>query len=427
MDKATLIDLVRKGKLRVVLESLKELTIETSQSNHVSLLISRFERNEKDYFIDNVIGKEDYNRESNIVTKALLNLIDQIFMRELPQDKFDVSQKNIGIYDIEVVDERLIKALDIYIDKGEFTSAKIILLSRYGSFYDLPLVFKLKLIEIEQKYGLLKDARKHIDYLLEHSSQIEDEKKLLKIKILDFRLSSQERDVVKLVSTYENLLALVEQLDELSFKCTILNRTGVAFAVLKDKNKSRSCFEESKRNAIQLNLDHSLITANCLHAMCALVKKVPIDGDPLEILINSQIEYLQKDINRYIWQANAFKSSVQCLFSEAAYYLLMGQNSKGNFRLCIANQLVTLTKASSTTEGYAELVSVLADVPTIMKQVELAMNGFQNRNAFQYEVKMPIGELLIETALVYEAVNESPSDLTWGKVRELINNYDHRH
>jgi hypothetical protein len=314
--------LLAKGKIEEAFEQLKVLIKSSQYRKELSLLIIRFEANETEYNVANTVSREDYKLELNRIIRATLLLAEKGI--EFPKEakKSDVDNK---IFDIPVKDDNLTNALNIYIDRGEYTSARIVLLSRYGSFYDLPLILKLKLIEIEQKYGLFEHARGHIDYILDRIDQIEDSNKAFKVKVMDLRLASQERRSEKLIRIYSPLLEEAELLNELPFKCTILNRVGVAFAVLKNNQKSRELFEESKKNAIELNLDHSWITAHCLHAMCALIKNVPFDGDPLAELIKAQYEYLEKETDRNIWQGNAFKSSVQCLFSEASYYLLTGQ------------------------------------------------------------------------------------------------------
>jgi hypothetical protein len=69
----------------------------------------------------------------------------------------------------------------------------------------------------------------------------------------------------------------------------------------------------------------------------------------------------------------------------------------------------------------------LDDVPSIKKIVEIAMNGYNNHNAFQTKVKMPIGELLVESASAFDSVMHSPTSDSWGNIRALITEFDNKH
>jgi hypothetical protein len=427
MTQKIVTDLLSRGKIDDALTQLS-LFIKDDEDllKELLLLQSRSATNLRNMNL-NKITQGEYSNENTKITSAIQSLINDFNQSHTVVEyaKKEKKQPNTKIYDIEILDINLAKALDIYIDRGEFHSAKIMLINRYGSFLDLPLDFKLKIIEINQKYGQLKEAREQIDYILEHLSEVKNTVKAFKIQIMDFRLASQEHRTNWLIDNYKNLIQIADDLGEPAFKCTLLNRVGVAFAAEEHYQQSQIIFDKSKENATELGLDHSFITADCLHAMCALLKHTPISKNPLETLIQAQTEYLEKETNRYIWQGNAFKSTIQCLFSEAAYYLLIGQQSKGVYRLCIANQFVTLCKANSTSEGYSELVVLLKNTPKIQKKVELAMNGYNNENNFLSSIET-IGELLIDTSPIFEAVSIAPNSLSWEKVRNQISKYDKR-
>ncbi len=148
---------------------------------------------------------------------------------------------------------------------------------------------------------------------------------------------------------------------------TVYSRAGVAYALLDEKTKSKECFERALTLAEQGNgNNHQLITIGVLWAMAAHFRGVEqqIGIPPLDRIIAAQTGYLTNETSLAFAQAYPLKSSVQCLFAEAAM-LLTGQTPEnGYLRLAAASVMRRKAYAHPYAEGFAELIALVRDEDT---------------------------------------------------------------
>ncbi|KAB2867989.1 MAG: hypothetical protein F9K37_11240 [Bacteroidales bacterium] len=329
------------------------------------------------------------------------------------------------IIDKEPINEYILK----YIDSGDYVSAKNILLGIHG-FEDAPLNKKLEIIKIEQKSGFigkensLPGAREHLDMLLEpeYFRHLSNENQNI-LRLLNIKVLSQEQNHNEVIKQYESVINHISDSNmSQGLKCGIYHRAGIAFGTLRNGLKTRECFERSLEIAKKHNEKHAEITCKMFQSITQSLVGFDLGIiDPIQQLVDCGRKYFEYPTNHALWQANSFKSSVQCLFAEAAIYLSRGQNRQGLLRLVAANLLSPFAKSHPKSEGYAEIFAIYPN-GDLKNWIELAMYPDDiNKDKFQRKHERTlVSEYLRELRDVIPSLSRNPSYENWNSLRNVI-------
>lgn len=302
-------------------------------------------------------------------------------------------------------------------DSDAYTAINTLLgIKRYQECSDQIM---LEVAVIEQKYGLLNQARVHIDYALSSSRLKPTSILALEFLVLDLKVTTQEGRYNLVAKNHKRVESLIKDSNnpELSpLLYGIHHRAGVAYAILGKPAQSAQCFRDSMALSEQLPQGHAQTTCRYNQAITQLLRDVDNQMDsPLKEVIDCQLAYLEQPTDRAFWQANKLKSCLHCLFAEAAILLRRG-DATAYYRLAVANLLVAKANSNAWAEGYAELLALIPE-ENIRKTIRLAMQpDAQAKNSFQ-RAYLASGPYLTNISPVIHILGD-PSGANWRILRE---------
>lgn len=147
---------------------------------------------------------------------------------------------------------------------------------------------------------------------------------------------------------------------------SVYSRTGVAYALIGDREQSANCFRKAISYAGHSN-EHQLITIGVLWAMAVCFRDVDPQteaANPLDTVVKAQMDYLKTPVSAAFAQAYPLKSAVQSLFAEAAMLLRGNNPEKGRLRLAAAGVMRRKAFAHPQAEGFAELIALVPNEDT---------------------------------------------------------------
>ncbi|RKZ54460.1 MAG: hypothetical protein DRR16_03175 [Candidatus Parabeggiatoa sp. nov. 3] len=342
------------------------------------------------------------------------------------EKKHAVSTKSNQFNSIVSRKQEMLESVEAYLDYGDYISAKNLLLG-YLPYNDLPIDMKLQIIIIEQKYGLINDARNHIDYIFSHNLETVPTDLRIQLNIVNFKILSQEFKFDEIIASSNKLISLLTDSEYDRFLCPVYSRIGFAYAVKYDLKSSIKYLDLSLAVAQKYNEKHAEITSNMFRSLTHLFRWVDDEffDSAINNIVATQSLYLTSPTNINLWQANRLKSTVQCLFIEAASYLLR-RDDRGWIRLVIAHILTQSAKSHPHAEGYSELLAIIPG-DDLRNLIELAIYSDDfHRDKFQKEFLSSVSMYLRDCQeVVYQIRN--PTAGSWKKLRKLINKLDKKY
>ena len=227
---------------------------------------------------------------------------------------------------------------------------------------------------------------------------------------------SQQHEFQKIVSHSKNVLSWLRKTNQKGHIAPALSRTGIAYAVLGERDKSKACFEKAMDIAIN---DHQAITISVFWSLAQRFRGVSYpNNDPNKTVIDAQTRYLQVNADNNIAQAYPYKSTVQCMFAEATMLMDGLDSNKGWGRLIITYLLRHKAWAHSSSEGYAELIAMVEN-ENIKKQIVSAMLPTITDVFLQYpEVTQNLGKC----QEVLKGLDNENTIQYWATLRKSVEN-----
>lgn len=311
-----------------------------------------------------------------------------------------------------------------FLDSGDYDSAINALYEDSEKFKDIASCdIKLQISIMEQKCGKISDARRHVNYV--KNSLWEDLPNDIKMQfeVLDIKILNQENEFDEVCNKITSLIGQLDLDDSfIHHKNSMYNRSGVAFAVKGENQKSEICFQKSLELLKITKQDHMKTTYDYFGTIANFFRGVNYSVyDHIERMKEIQSDFLENEVDNNYWQANPVKSYVHSLFAEAAF-LLVKEKRKAWIRLAIANLLMTNIQCTHQAEGFAELLSLMPEGVESEKDnkkiIELAM---KDKKGFQR--KYLKGQDLLKCQQMLKHV-EAPTQKNWIELRAFFDNYD---
>ncbi len=336
----------------------------------------------------------------------------------------DIDSKSGGERTIIISEkEDIFKSVQVCLDYGDYISAKNILLG-FLPYDELPIDTKLYVIIIEQKYGLIKDARKHMNAVIGQNNWHKIPQKLqAQFNLLNLKLLSQEHHFDKIIDQYDSVTKSLVENEQEEYLCQVYWRVGFSYAAQEKLADSKLYLKQALQLALKNKEKNSEVTVKVMSAIAHIFRGVDVEFDtPLDFITKGQTIYLQAPANIKLWQVNRLKSSVQSLFAEAAYYLTKGDD-KGRTRLITANILTQMVKSNPYAEGYSELIALVPE-GILKKRIKLAMYSDEgHRDKFQKKNSQQLSMYLRGYQEVIYQLRE-PTAKNWCKFRKIYEELD---
>lgn len=326
-------------------------------------------------------------------------------------------------------EEVTLEVADKYMDSGDYITAKNLFLGGM-KFEDIPFQEQLNVLIIEQKYGLISDAQKHIEYLYNNDlANISDEQMTL-LALVQLKVHSQAHNFKDVIELFPNVLQALKNTGQEVRACSVFNRTGMAYAALGDIDNSKTYLQNGFEIAHGHQENHLIITSKMYQSIAQLFCGVPCGIDnPLKQVTECQNLYFEHPINKnnvILWQTYNFKSIVQCLFCEAAIYLAKGKREIAYIRMTAANLLSPIARSHPKAEGYAELLGIINQMG-IRKKVEVAMYPDEvHKDRYQKKITS-ISLYLKQLQKVVPILYNSPDINKWNNLRSFLTKFDEKY
>lgn len=214
---------------------------------------------------------------------------------------------------------------------------------------------------LRQKWGFIKNSDiSTIDKKLVDLAADEDGKTLLtEYKVLYIKILSQTKQFNKVIELGEEVAALLDSHPLPEQLPAFRHRMAIAHAISGDWKKGQHWFALAREP--NYSNSHSRLTTDSLQAIASyFCNSQDSYASSISELKEAQQSYLRELTDSSFWQINGFKSTLQCLFAEAAILLSNSVNDlRGRTRLIAAHLLASHVMTTPLAEGYAELLAMI--------------------------------------------------------------------
>lgn len=218
-----------------------------------------------------------------------------------------------------------------------------------------------KYLILRQKWGFIDSSDiKAIGQKLKDLAGDEYGKTLLaEYKVLNIKILSQKKQfkkVIELGTEVEAFLVSNPLPDQLP---AFRHRMAVAHAICGSWVEGQRWFDLARDP--DCSNSHSRLTTDSLQAIASyFCNNHNSYSDSISRLKVAQQSYLRELTDSRFWQINGFKSSIQCLFAEAAILLSNHiDDTRGRTKLIAAHLLASHVMTTPLAEGYAELLAMI--------------------------------------------------------------------
>ena len=233
-------------------------------------------------------------------------------------------------------------------------------------FADAPPEDQLQVLRIYQKFGWIGRVDSLISSLVHQRFEWPEELQP-QLRLVELKLASQRGDFEWVINHHDSVDKALRQTDFPLRRISAFHRLGVAHAVKGDSEKSEAAFTRALELSSANRQDHALCTGKMLRALARAFRTRPsergqrnLTRDVIVTLREVQSQYLSAPVVRSLDQANWRKSSVSCLFAEAAVLLRCSDTTDaGWYVLGLAHLLGHLAVTHAAAEGYAELLGLV--------------------------------------------------------------------
>jgi glycosyltransferase involved in cell wall biosynthesis len=315
-----------------------------------------------------------------------------------------------------------------YMDIGDFISSKNLYLGDV-SYKETTYEKQLNVIIIEQKYGLLKEAKEHYEVStnLESFKSLDEKTKVL-FELVNYKIESQLNNHDFVINNYQKIKDNLEKLKENERVFSVFNRAAVSFGVKFNMGMMEKCISYVENNFSIKENEHTHATSLMYKVILSFFRNTKLNVENhLNVIQKCQEMYFRSEINNsniQLWQVHNFKSIIQCLFVESAIDYAQGNEHKWQLKMIAANLLTSKAMSSPKCEGYCSLISLIDDTK-LKELISLAMySDLYHRNEFQKQ------ELLGNVSIylryleknIISIFNNANLD-NWLKMKENISNY----
>lgn len=317
--------------------------------------------------------------------------------------------------------------IKFFMSVGDYVSA-INFFQSGQDFFDLPTKTQIKILEIQQKYGLLDECKCLLSKLRNTDlTRISSEQDGL-LKLIELKLSSQLQDFNNVIDLFEPVKIKLEATPSSVRLCSANLRVAYAYACINNKNLSLDHLHQAKKIVNQHKEFHLKNIVLLYEIMLYYFLDIGEIQNPFKSIEDCQytfFEYVTNNSEEIRYQTNLIQVVNQCLFIEIAMYIDNGEKDKAEIRLVLANLLAHKARCKPESEGYAELLSLLPN-NSLKKNILNAMDSTdEGRLAFQKNIQ-PVATYLRKLQKTIVPFYYSPTLENWKQIRNILSEFDGR-
>ena len=310
-----------------------------------------------------------------------------------------------------------------YLSIGDYVSA-INIFSSGADFNQLPFDKKIKILEIQQKYGLLEQVSEQIHALNEDERLESVQKGLLNLVALKYH--SQRGEFTKVVELFSEIEELLSTTTHAVRLCSANFRVAFAHAHLNNQTACLEHFAKAEEIAKKENEGRLSHIIQMYRIMVSHFLGLGSFTNPFKDIEECQLKFFddKQHVNTVIQhQENIIQIVNQAFFVECAMYLRISDIEKANIRLIMANALAYRVRFNPKAEGYAELLSLFNNNPARDTLLKAMSPSDKEREQFQ-ETIPSVTTYLRKLQGTIIAFYQEPKKLNWQKLRTVLNEFD---